>query len=76
MSSLEPDDCRLVHVPRTGGKGSGVALISKKHYKLKVDAAFQATSFENMAVDVTMASYSFKFIVVYRNPPSSKNGSR
>ena len=73
LTSLVPDGYRILHVPRTGGKGGGVAFICKKHYNVKIDETFKASSFENMIVNITIESYTFRVFVIYRIPPSPRN---
>lgn len=72
-SQLVPAGYKLLHVPRAGSRGGGVAVISKEQYGIKLDTAFQATSFETMSVIITVGSQAFRVIVVYRVPPSKKN---
>ena len=49
---------------------SSVAFMHKEHYKVKVD---KASSFETMTVMLDAASYTFRFVTIYRIPLSNNN---
>jgi len=73
LSSLLPDNYDIVHVPRPT-RGGGVGFVHKKHLKVKVDKTVKSfSSFEHMMVMVEASSFTFRFLVIYRVPPSSKN---
>ena len=72
-SALVPEGYKLLHVPRSGKRGGGVAVICREQYKMKVETTITATSFESMTVLVTIASYTLRLIVIYRIPPSQQN---
>ena len=64
-----PEGYKLLHVPRSGKRGGGVAV----QYKMKVETTITATSFESITVLVNIASYTLRLIVIYRIPPSQQN---
>ena len=73
MSKLIPNGYRMQHVPRIGSRGGGVALIWKAHYAVKLEPAFQASSFESIVMLATIGSKAFRIVVIYRPPPSQQN---
>jgi hypothetical protein len=72
-SQLLPPGYKFLHVPRSGSRGGGVAVVSKEQYSIKLDTPFQATSFETMSVLITVGSQAFRVVVIYRVPPSKRN---
>ena len=73
LSSLLPEGYDIVHAPRPM-RGGGVGFVHKKHLKVKLDSSIKSfSSFEYIMVMVEASSFSFRFIVIYRVPPSSKN---
>ena len=70
---LIPNGYRMQHVPRIGSRGGGVALIWKAHYAVKLEPAFQASSFESIVLLATIGSKAFRIVVIYRPPPSQQN---
>ena len=72
-SQLVPAGYKLLHVPRSGSRGGGVAVVGKEQYGLKLDTSFQAESFETMSVMTTIGSQAFCIVVIYRVPPSKQN---
>ena len=50
-----------------------MAFLKRSHYKVRIDSSFLASSFESMTVMLESGSYTFRFVVVYRMPPSTKN---
>ena len=73
LSSLIPRNYKMAHFPRQGSTGGGVAFMHKEHYKVKVDKSYKASSFETMTVMLDAASYTFRFVIIYRIPPSNNN---
>ncbi len=73
LSALIPSTYKIFHVPRLDAKGGGVAFIYRDHYKVKMDSSFSAASFESMTVLMDAGSHTFRFIVLYRVPPSAQN---
>ena len=72
-SALTPEGYKFMHVPRVGQRGGGVAVICKERYTVKVEPSVKASSFESINVLLSVASYTFRLIVIYRVPPSKKN---
>ena len=76
-NELLPDGYKIKHVPRsTGKRGGGVAIIYKTNIELRINASTcdKYTSFEFMDCNVVINGYSLRLTVVYRPPPSQKNG--
>ena len=74
LAALVPKGYRISHVPRAGDiKGGGVALIYKEHLLVTTDTLEVTSSFEAMNISITLASFVFRFIIIYRIPPSPKN---
>ena len=73
ISSLVPEGYNIVHIPRAT-RGGGVGFVYKKHFKIRVENNMTFSSFECMTVIVEASSFTFRFIVIYRVPPSNKNG--
>jgi exonuclease III len=74
IGELTPPGYIFHHVPRLNRKGGGVAVLCKDTFKIHVNSAFSASSFECIDVSVTAISVTIKMIVIYRIPPNSKNG--
>ena len=73
ISALVPSSYKLLHVPRQEGRGGGVAFICKNHYKTKLENGFTARSFESMTVVMNAGSFTLRFVIIYRVPPSPAN---
>ena len=76
-----PNGYSLEHTPRPTGKGGGVAIIYRSSLQLRKETTDTFRSFEHVAcrlktseltVRVVVAKSSL--VVVYRPPPSAKNG--
>ncbi len=72
ISSLLPEGYDMIHVPRAG-KGGGVGFIHRSQCRVKMERNTQFSSFESMTVLMDIASFTFRFIIIYRVPPSTKN---
>ena len=72
LSSFVPDRYDIFHVPRPT-RGGGVGFVYKDHFNARLDTSFEFSSFECMSVILEAGSFSFRFIVVYRVPPSTQN---
>ena len=66
-------DHQLIHVPRSSGRGGGVAVIMRKGYSLYHDCQHRSVSFEHLDLSITSGSTSLRLLAVYRPPPSNKN---
>jgi len=73
INSLVPSGYKIAHKPREDGRGGGVALLYKEHYAFKAENTFKAQSFEFMSALLTIGSFAFRVIVIYRIPPSKQN---
>ena len=71
-----PNGYRMQHVPRIGSRGGGVALIWKAHYAVKLEPAFQASSFESIVLLATIGSKAFRIVVIYRPLHHSKTSCK
>ena len=75
LARLVPDDWTMLHIPRTTHAG-GVGFMCQKNFSPKLDkieTAKKFTSFEYQIVLMTSVSFTFRFIVLYRPPPSATN---
>ena len=72
LSSLVPQGHNILHVPRPT-RGGGVGFIFRENFKAKLDTSSNYSSFECQTVLMDASSFTFRFIIIYRIPPSSKN---
>jgi len=72
ISSLVPNDCDILHVPR-GSRGGGVGFIFRNSFKARLDTSLSFSSFESQTVLLNSSSFTFRFVIIYRIPPSTKN---
>ena len=78
LTDLEPAGYKLEHVPRPGSKqGGGVAILKKSNLDFKLidstaDNLF--THMEHMDCLITNKEKTVRLCLVYRPPPSKKNG--
>ena len=75
LSNLVPDNWAILHVPRAS-RGGGVGFMYKKQFSPKLEllnTTKKFTSFEHQLVVMTSISFTFRFIVIYRPPPSTNN---
>ena len=69
VNEICPTGFFLHHLPRTGSRGGGVALLYKKRFKLKKlspDATFNSFEFTDCLINYSSAS--LRVVVVYRPP--------
>ena len=63
-----------LHVPRTGRRGGGVAVIYRNTVRCRLlSLDFVAQSFEFLAVSLSVNSVAIVLLVVYRPPTSNVN---
>ena len=62
----------VIDVPRSTGKGGGVAIIHKSSLKLKKQNVIKFTSFECMEALIHCGSHVTRLAVIYRPPSGSK----
>ena len=68
-----PGGYQMIHTPRIGRRGGGVALIIKSSLKCKhLVSQHKFQSFEHQTVDILMNGGTVTLIIIYRPPPSSK----
>ena len=72
LSTLVPANWAILHVPRIS-RGGGVGFMYKKRFSARLDSTPQFTSFECQTVLMDISSYTFRFVIIYRIPPSDKN---
>ena len=72
LSNLVPSDFNIIHVPRVT-RGGGVGFIYNSKFKAKLDISLKFTSFECQTVLLDASSFTFRFVIIYRIPPNSKN---
>ena len=82
MTGASPDDllCKEIsppgytieHVPRTSGRGGGVAVILRSSFKYAVQKQKKYSSFETIEILISTKSDSVRLCVVYR-PPGGKH---
>lgn len=74
-AGLLPEGYDIMSVSRQRGRGGGVALIYRTTLKCsRCSPQSKTKSFECLEVTVSTSSASLKLVIVYRPPPSSKNG--
>jgi hypothetical protein len=74
LQDLCPTGYTLTHVPRKARRGGGVAVIYREGFKRKTMPLWKAESFESLEITVTNSAACIRLIVIYRPPPSAKNG--
>jgi exonuclease III len=74
LKDLLPIGYTMSHAPRQGRRGGGVAIIHRKEFSKRIMPSCQAKSFEILEVTLTNASSCIRVVVIYRPPPSKKNG--
>ena len=78
ISELLPSGYQFKHVPRSSGRrGGGIALVFKASMNLRIVASSHDndfSSFEYMDCNVVVNDFSLRIAVVYRPPPTQKNG--
>jgi hypothetical protein len=72
LANVMPENYQILHVPRKT-RGGGVGFIYKDCYSPKLDSSLKFKSFECQTVLIDVASFTYRFIIVYRVPPSVKN---
>ena len=74
--ALTPTGYNLIHHPRCGRRGGGIAILHKESVKATSLKTFSNThSFEAMSLKLTLFGKCVILLVVYRPPPNKKNGS-
>ena len=77
IAELCPPGYALKHLPRKNGSGcGGVGLVYRENIsvKLKKVKLSHLVSFENMVVTLTSGCVTVNMAILYRPPPSQKNG--
>ena len=72
LANLLPDNFSILHVPRKT-RGGGVGFIHSDKYSPKLDLSLKYSSFECQTVLLDAVSFTYRFIILYRVPPSAKN---
>jgi exonuclease III len=61
-------------VPRSTRRGGGVAIFYRDFLNPVIQPQFTASSFESLEAVITIDSHCLRLVVLYRPPPSTKNG--
>jgi exonuclease III len=69
-----PHGYSLLHVPRPTRRGGGVGIIYRDSLNPIIQPKFKALSFEYLEALISVDSHCLRLIVLYRPPPSTKNG--
>ena len=72
LSSLVLPNFNICHLPRKT-RGGGVGFIYNSKFRAKLDTSFSFSSFECQTVLLDASSFTYRFIIIYRIPPNSKN---
>jgi len=73
IAQLTPTGYSFLHIPRIS-RGGGVGILVNSSLLTTVQPHFKSTSFESITVLIQAVSFSFRVVVLYRIPPSVKNG--
>ena len=79
LSELVPSGYSILHMPRSGKRGGGVAVVFAKGLDIKLidsnpNTALTFTHFEHMDCHVSNGDKQTRLCVIYRPPPSKQNG--
>ena len=74
IKDIVPNGYCIKHTPRPIGKGGGVAIIHKSEIVLQKQDTDAFRSFEHIECRLKTPMSSMRIVVVYRPPPSAKNG--
>ena len=74
IKDMLPNGYSIEHTPRPTGKGGGVAIIHRSSLQLRKETTDTFRSFEHVACRLKTPKLSVRVVVVYRPPPSAKNG--
>ena len=69
INSITPDDYLCMHVPRSDGRGGGVAFIYRSCFEFHKICLQDFSSFECLTAKLVLKSASYIFTTIYR-PPS------
>ena len=76
MQALTPQGYSFIHHPRSKRRGGGIGILRKDYIKATGKHTFnRIRSCEAMSVKLTYHAKSITLLVIYRPPPTSKNGS-
>ena len=74
VGELTPNGYSMIHEPRQTGRGGGVGVILRDTISAKAEPINDAyRSFECMKIKVIKSSFTYRFVTIYRPPPSAKN---
>ena len=74
ISELKPPGYEFLNFPRTGSKGGGIAVVHKNAARVSTSCPKDFKSFEWIESTGVTKHGRFKFILVYRPPPSAADG--
>ena len=69
-----PNEYVFIHVPRCIGSGGGAAILFRKNLRSKQPSSTSFNSLEFVEVLLRTGSSITRIVIIYRPPPSSKNG--
>ena len=75
LGEMCPPGYDVIHIPRRTGRGGGVAFVFKQCFKTLLHQNKDYNSMENMEFTLNCNSETYRIIVIYRPPSSSKNGA-
>jgi exonuclease III len=70
LSSATPEGYVIHHVPRSSGRGGGVAVIYRSTITVKVNDIHKQATFEHLDMTISHANETIRLLVIYR-PPST-----
>ena len=74
IGDITPSGYTMLHEPRNTGRGGGVGAIMRDTITAKVEPLNTTyTTFECIKIKAITSSLTYRFITIYRPPPSSKN---
>ena len=73
LNSITPRNYSIINSPRLHGKGGGLAIIYRSCLKIKKITTAEYPTFEALCVQLTISSFSYNILTIYRPPSSSKS---
>ena len=69
-----PTGYSIISVPRPSRRGGGIALLYRSSYDVLKQTPMKCVSYEMLEVTIRSSSRMIRLIILYRPPPSKKNG--
>ncbi len=73
IGDMAPPGYSVLHQPRSTGRGGGVAMVMRDTIKVTMEPTSTYETFEYMRVKAITSSLTYRIIIMYRPPPSTKN---